>query len=135
MISERLLRDWRELRQALTELQDHARKVTAISRFQAGDFDNTRVADWANKPLRSVKATDEMLGRLAERLTDEIATRGDNRIRNPQAMATSFMLDMGERGRSLREKALGVSLAFALLLDAGLEPDDFNPTRCMPMHP
>lgn len=128
MISEGQLRDWRELRPALTELQDHARKVTAISRFRAGDFDNTRVGDWANKPLRSVEAKDEMLLRLAKRLTDEISTRGDKRIRSPQEVATSFMSDMGERGRFLHEKALDVSPAIALLLDAGLEPDDLNPS-------
>lgn len=122
------LSDWRLLRPMLAEQQAHAQKVAAISPWRAADIDRTRLADWLDKPLRSTETIDQRLSDLRTRLEREIATRGDKRIQSATDVADDFMAEVTANGCPVAADDSTVPPAMRILLNAGLEPDDVNPS-------
>ncbi|MFL9983870.1 hypothetical protein [Paraburkholderia sediminicola] len=120
------LSDWRILRPFLAEHQAHAQKVAAISPWRAIEIDNTRIADWLDKPLRDTEAIDEMLAKVRTRLEKEIVERGDKRIASPGHMATEFIFDVAANLELAISEDSSVPLPVRILLQAGLEPDEIN---------
>jgi len=120
-------RDWRVLREALTQQQQNARRVTAIARWRATPIDDTPISAWMNQPAREPDATARMLGKLHDRLAHEIATRGDRRIPDARSMAAEFMQQIDRDGRAVVEDRVAKP-AIQLLINAGLDPEDIDPS-------
>lgn len=120
-------RDWRLLRDALSEQQQNARRVAAIARWRATPIDDTPISAWMNQPARDLDAAARMLGKLHESLAHEIATRGDRRIPDATSMATEFIQQINRDGRAVVEDRV-VKPAIQLLINAGLDPDDIDPS-------
>lgn len=120
-------RDWRLLREALTQQQQNARRVTAIARWRATQIDDTPISAWMNQPAREPDATARMLGKLHESLAHEIATRGDRRIPDARSMAAEFMRQIDRDGRAVVEDRVARP-AIQLLINAGLDPEDIDPS-------
>lgn len=114
-------RDWRFLRAVLTEQQKNARRIAALSRWRAANFDNTRIADWMDKPLRKDGEAIRILQHLRNNLAGEITTRGDKCIPDPVAIADAFFSEIAPDRHTV---AAGSDLppAIQLLVDAGLDP-------------
>lgn len=120
-------RDWRLLRDALSEQQQNARRVAAIARWRATQIDDTPISAWMNQPARDLDAAARMLGKLHESLAHEIATRGDRRIPDATSMATEFIQQIDRDGRAVVEDRVAKP-AIQLLINAGLDPDDIDPS-------
>lgn len=120
-------RDWRLLREALSQQQQNTRRIAAIARWRATPMDDTPISAWINQPARDLDAAAQMLGKLHESLAHEIATRGDRRIPDAMSMATDFMQQVDRDGRAVvgdREAKPAVQL----LVNAGLDPEDIDPS-------
>ena len=100
---------------------------TAISRWRAVDIDNTRIADWMDKPLREEGDAVHMLQHLRNGLAKEITERGDKRITDPSAMADVFMAQIAREGQTI---AVGSDLPAIIkfLVNAGLDLEDIDPS-------
>jgi hypothetical protein len=122
-----VFRDWRLLRAALTDKQENARRVTAISRWRTAGIDNTRIADWMDKPLREGGEAVRMLQHLQNNLVDEIAARGDRRISDPTKMAGAFFAEIALNGQAIAAEC-DLPPAIQVLVNAGLDPDDIDPS-------
>lgn len=80
-----------------------------------------------DKPLRKDGEAIRTLQHLRNNLVGEIATRGDKRITDPVAMADAFFSEIA-RDRHTIAAGSDLSPAIQFLVDAGLDPDDIDPT-------
>lgn len=120
-------KDWRVLRAALAAHRENARRVAAISRWRASSIDHTRISDWIGRPARNHAEAARTLQTLRDNLEGEIATRGDKRIADPSAMASGFMAEVVRDGLSVVGTS-HPSPAIQLLVNAGLDPEDIDPS-------
>ncbi|MPW19737.1 hypothetical protein GCT13_23270 [Paraburkholderia sp. CNPSo 3157] len=120
------LSNWRILRLFLAEHQAHAQKVAVISPWRAIEIENTRIADWLDKPHRDNEATAATLVKVRAHLKKEIVERGDKRIASPAHMAADFMSDVAANVELAISEGLSEPLPVRILLRAGLEPDEIN---------
>ncbi|WP_454688234.1 hypothetical protein [Achromobacter aloeverae] len=118
--------DWRILRSALIDRQESARRVAAISTWQATDIDQTRIGDWLAKPLRSAGEVGPILRGLRDKLAIEIKEHGDKRITAPDAMADEFFSEIGRSGLALATRE-ELPPALQILMNAGLSLEDIDP--------
>jgi hypothetical protein len=120
-------RDWRHLRPALAARQHGGRRVAAISPWRATDFGKSPIGTWFDRPARSLDEAARVLGTLRGQLAREIRARGDKRIADADAMANEFMQAVVRNGLAAVNSGVA-SPAVQLLLNAGLEPADIDPS-------
>jgi hypothetical protein len=123
-------RNWRFLRAALTSRQENAREVAAVSRWRASNIDNTRIADWIDRPLRKNSEITRTFKYLQNNLISEITTRGDKRISDPVAVAGAFFSEIS-RSRTAIATESDVPPAIQILLNAGLDIEDIDPSATL----
>ncbi|MFM0630854.1 hypothetical protein [Paraburkholderia xenovorans] len=120
------LSHWRILRPFLAEQQVHSQKVAAISPWRVIEFDNMRLADLLNMPLRVPESVETTLAEVGARLEKEITERGDKRIVSPGDVAANFMSDVVAGVQLATSEDSSVPLPIRMLLHAGLELDEIN---------
>ncbi len=118
-------RDWRALKPVLYEHQEHARKVAAISRWRATPIDHKRIGTLLEYRPRSRADTNRTLGVLRDQLAAEIAGRGDDRIEDPDRMATEFFFEIARDG-SVLSGGDCLPAIIQVLQKAGLEADEID---------
>ena len=127
------LTDWRVLREALNDMQEHARKVTAISRWRATPDENTHLRDLVKFNWRQPAEVATVLARQQELLAQEITERGDERIPDPQALATEFMREVLSSAAAVQPNS-GEPPVVRLLLMSGLERSDIDLDETLGAH-
>lgn len=127
------LTDWRVLREALNDMQEHARKVTAISRWRATPDEHTRLRDLVKFNWRQPAEVAAVLARQQELLAQEITERGDERIPDPQALATEFMREVLSSAAAVQPNS-GEPPVVRLLLMSGLERSDIDLDETLGAH-
>lgn len=85
------LDEWRILRTALADMQDHAQKVCAVSRWRPMQNGNVRLRELIKYNWRAPDEVPAVLARQQQVLAREIAERGDKRIMAPDSVAAEFM--------------------------------------------
>lgn len=120
-----IFRDWRLLRDALSEHQQNNRRVAAIARWRATDIDNKPISELLGKTARNPNDAARVLDHLRKNLKNEIATRGDKRIPDAAAMATEF-IDQVVRDNQAGSEDFEDDPVIRILRSAGLQSEDID---------
>lgn len=118
--------EWRILRQVLQVRQAQSQKVAALSRWRPADIDDTPMRDWLAGELVPRGVANKQIESQLDKLTHEVAVRGDKRITSPAALSSEFMWEV-VRDFDAIELEEGVSPALQFLLASGLEMEDIDP--------
>jgi hypothetical protein len=119
-------KDWRHLREALNAQQENARRVAAISKWRAADVDHIRIKDLEHASFRAPGDVSRALLYQRQALSREIATRGDKRIADPDALARQFIAEIASQVPLQGQGSRTVPPVIQLLLNAGLESEDID---------
>jgi hypothetical protein len=103
--------DWFELRPYLWKREKEAREIVAVTRAQVVDISKRTVGSYLAGALRSADQARAVLGAMRLRMSNEIRSRGDRRILNPDEIATKFYDEVYSEGSQL-------------LTDEGSQPRD-----------
>ncbi|WP_243050969.1 hypothetical protein [Dyella sp. RRB7] len=120
-------KDWRLLRPALTDLQENARRIAAISPWRPKNINRTRIADWMGRPMRESADAARTFQSLRDNLANEVTTRGDRRIVDPTGIADRFFSEIAEDGQLIAGDT-DMPPAIQILVNAGLQPNEIDPS-------
>ncbi|AVQ81106.1 hypothetical protein C4F17_09185 [Variovorax sp. PMC12] len=121
-----IFKDWRHLREALNAQQENARRVAAISKWRAANVDHVRIKDLEQASFRAPGDVGRALLHQRQALAREIATRGDKRIADPDALAGQFIAEIASQVPLQGPWSHIVPPVIQLLLSAGHEPEDID---------
>lgn len=121
------LRDWRLVRGALEQKQARAREIAAIAPWRASEtLDKERIGDLIRGAFRAPEETARILQHLHGGLTNEIATRGDKRIPDAQAVAGEFFEGVLRAGQAAAAGG-AAHPGLQILLAEGVDMSEVDP--------
>jgi hypothetical protein len=118
-----------QLQPELWKCERRDRDIVAVSRSDFVDLSKEKVVDLLKGRLRSPDDANQQLGKLRERLADDIRRRGDKRIPDAELSAGQFI---GEVRRSATEAIVDDSNPGLQILRAqGIDPSDIGPNTTL----
>lgn len=116
---------WLEVRPCLWRREKEAREIVAVSRAQVADISNRTVGSCLSGALRSPRQARAILDVMRLRMANEIRTRGDKRIPNPDGIAEDFYNKVYSEGSQLwSEESSGPGAALA---EFGIDLEQLDP--------